>query len=112
MMPPDTGNMTASSAYTSPITITISPATAKDTIAAGPTICDTYRAPNSQPHPMIASTLVNSRPVRPTSLRSPYPTARSPCRGTVVEDTIAAPSAARTARRAATRDQTKDARPS
>jgi hypothetical protein len=72
--PPATGYMPPSSAWTSARTsITRAPST-QEIIAAGPAICDAYRAPNSQPDPITDPSQTKSNPIVLTSLCSLWAT--------------------------------------
>ena len=51
-----------SSAYTSAISMIMTPPIAQEMIAAGPAAVDAFSAPNSQPEPMIEPTPANSSP--------------------------------------------------
>src|SRR5919108_4332554 len=70
-VPPATGYMAPSSAWTSAsIRIAIAPMT-HEMIAAGPAVASAPCAPNSQPEPMIEPPEAHRRPMNPISRRSP-----------------------------------------
>src|SRR5215207_8053930 len=68
--PPATGYILPSSACTSARIIIIAAPITQETSAAGPAICDAYRAPKSHPEPMIDPRDTKSNPILLTSLCS------------------------------------------
>lgn len=63
--PPDSGTITPSSAYTKAMASTITAPRAQEITAAGPASLEAFKAPNSQPDPMIEPMLANSSPTIP-----------------------------------------------
>src|SRR5215210_6979402 len=80
--PPATGYIPPSSACTSARTIITAAPITQEINAAGPAICDAYRAPKSHPDPMIDPSDTKSSPILLTSLcslRSPPAPRSSVC---------------------------------
>src|SRR5439155_8948003 len=69
-LPPATGYMPPSSAGVNARSITAAPPSNQEMTAAGPASEEAYRAPNSQPAPMIDANEANRIPREPTSRRS------------------------------------------
>src|SRR5580700_1020811 len=70
-VPPETGYIAPSSAWHRARTMTTTPAMTQATTEAPPTACDAYRAPNSQPEPMIEVSDAQVAPIRPISRLRP-----------------------------------------
>src|SRR6266511_794047 len=69
-LPPATGYIPPSSARVKERSITAPPPSNQEMTAAGPASEEAYRAPNSQPAPMIDPKETNRSPRKPTSRRS------------------------------------------
>src|ERR1700761_1308669 len=70
-VPPVTGYMAPSSAWTRPRTTTATPPMTQEMIAAGSTACAAYSAPNSQPEPMMELSDAQTAPMNPISRLRP-----------------------------------------
>ena len=75
-MPPATGHMAPSSAWTSASSRIATAPMPQEMIAAGPAVASAPCAPNSQPEPMIEPPDAHSSPMKPISRRNPRPPAR------------------------------------
>ncbi len=78
MVPPLTGNIPPSSAWTSARRITATEPISQAIMAAGPPISEQARAPKSQPDPMIDPSEVRRSPKNPMSRVSPSPAEAPP----------------------------------
>src|SRR5215467_2726446 len=70
-VPPETGYIAPSSAWASARMITTTPAMSQAMMAAPPTACEAYSAPNSQPEPMIDVSDAQVAPISPSSRLKP-----------------------------------------